>query len=370
MALVDAPAVWHPYDPKPVLSPPPATEAVAEAVAEIDPIIGSSVARDGWLQERIRFWIGYWTSEGAGDFQIYLDRMEWYRPLVEAEIERQGLPASLLYLPIVESGYATSAVSGARAVGLWQFMDFTARERGLTVSALLDERRDPVRSTPEALGLLRDFRERFGSWYLALAAYNGGPARMARVLRRGSGLTQPNDSLFVALRRYLPRETREFVPKLLAAAHLGSRPAFYGFEPPDTSPLLFDEVDVHDAVSMDVIARAASADLRTIEELNPQLLRGFTPPDAVTRIRIPAGASGSFASNLARIPPEERVSFIEHKVARGETFTHIARRYGVRVAILQAANPDIRPRRLQIGQWVVVPRAPRSADRRTTTNDR
>jgi peptidoglycan lytic transglycosylase D len=354
MPLSHAP-VWRPDEPDPILSPPPPVV--------VDPITGSSIVRDSWIDERVRGWMGFWTSEGASDFQIYLERLEHYRPLVEAEIARRDLPASLLFLPIVESGYATSAVSGARAVGLWQFMDYTARERGLTVSPLLDERRDPVRATPEALDFLAELRVEFGSWYLALAAYNGGPARMRSALRRLAPLAAPDDSLFVSVRSNLPPETREFIPKLLAAATLGARPTSYGFDPPQSEPLRYDEVEVTDAVSTDIIARAAGVDLSSIEMLNPQLLRGFTPPDVRSVIRIPEGSGESFAVNLARIPPQERVSFIEHKVERGETFTHIARRYGVRVSTLVAANPSISPRRLQIGQWVVVPRGPRAVDR-------
>lgn len=336
-----------------VLSPPP-------PVLD-DPILASRWAKDPQILERSEFWMGYWRTRGARDFQIYLNRLEWYRPVVETEIKARGLPPSLLYLPIIESGYTSRAVSSARAVGLWQLMAGTARARGLTVTPILDERRDPVKATPEALGFLEELHKRFGSWYLALAAYNGGPSRMSRVLRDGAPLAPLSDSLFVLLRAELPAETRDFIPKLIAAATLGSQPARYGFEVPRGPRFSFDEVSVEDAVSVDIIARAAGVAQREIETLNPQLLRGFTPPEVTTVIRVPKGRGPSFESALALIPPSERVSFLEHRVVSGETFSHIAVRYGVRVATLQAANPGIRPRRLQIGQWVVVPVAPRSA---------
>jgi peptidoglycan lytic transglycosylase D len=326
-----------------------------------DPILASRWASDPQIRERSNFWMEHWQSRGASDFQIYLNRLEWYRPVVEAEIEARGLPPSLLYLPIIESGYAARAVSHASAVGLWQLMAGTARARGLTVTPILDERRDPVRATPEALGFLGELRERFGSWYLALAAYNGGPGRMSRILRDGAPLAPVSDSLFVELRSKLPAETRDFIPKLIAAATLASEPGRHGFEVPRGPRFSFDEVVAPDAISVDVIARAAGVSQAEIETLNPQLLRGFTPPDVTTIVRVPKDSGPVFESGLAAIPPSEWVSFLEHKVVSGETLSHIARRYGVRTSTLRAANPGIAPRSLQIGQWVVVPVAPVSS---------
>lgn len=341
------------FDPwEAVLSPPP-------PVVD-DPILASRWGSDPRIRERSEFWMDYWQNRGAGDFQIYLNRLEWYRPVVEAEIEARGLPESLLYLPIIESGYTTRAVSRASAVGLWQMMAGTARDRGLEVTPILDERRDPVKATPEALGFLDELHHRFGSWYLALAAYNGGPARVSRLLRDNAPLAPASDSLFLVLRSELPAETRDFIPKLIAAATLASQATRYGFDVPQGARFSFDEVSVEDAVSVDVIARAAGVSQDEIETLNPQLLRGFTPPEATTVVRVPRGRGGVFESELALIPPSQRVSFLEHKVVSGETFSHIALLYGVSVSTLQAANPRIRPRRLQIGQWVVVPVAPRS----------
>ena len=339
----------------PVLTEPP------EVVR--DPILGSRWARHPTLADRTERWIERWTGPGAWDFQLYLTRMERYREVVDREIAARGLPRSLRYLPIIESGYAPAARSPASAVGLWQFMSGTARDVGLTVSPLLDERRDPVRSTPKALDVLAEHYERFGSWYLALAAYNAGPARVSRILRSRAPLAPQGDSLFLVLYEALPAETRDFIPKLLAASTLAGSPERYGFEPPSTTPLRFEKVTVPDATSVDVIAQAAESRQEAIEELNPQLVRGFTPPDRETIVRVPEGQGRVFEENYALIPPERRVSFLEHRVQSGETFSHIAVRYGVSLGLLQAANPGIEPRRLQIGQWVVVPRAPRTGER-------
>jgi len=339
----------------PVLTEPP------EVVR--DPILDSRWARHPILARSRQRWIDRWTGAGARDFQVYLSRMELYREVVDQEIAARELPRSLRYLPIVESGYAPSARSSAAAVGLWQFMSGTARDVGLTVSPLLDERRDPVRSTPKALDVLSEHRERFGSWYVALAAYNAGPARVSRILRRRAPLAPRGDSLFLVLYESLPAETRDFIPKLLAASTLAESPERYGFKVPSTTPLRFEEVTVPDATSVDVIAEASDSRQESIEALNPQLVRGFTPPDRETIIRVPEGRGLVFERNYAQIPPARRVSFLEHRVQSGETFSHIALQYNVGVSLLQAANPGIQPRRLQIGQWVVVPRAPRTGER-------
>jgi membrane-bound lytic murein transglycosylase D len=242
---------------------------------------------------------------------------------------------------------------------MWQFMEPTARELGMEVSRLLDERRDPVRSTEAAIRFLSELREDFGSWFLALAAYNGGPNRARRILREEAPGVEPSDSLFWALRGEFPRETRDFLPKLLAAVIVAERPEEYGYERPGAvSSFRYDEVEVPDATTLDVVAFAAGVSLDEIEGLNPQLVRGMTPPGRPSTLRVPAGRGPDFEQRYADIPPEERVTFVEHRVVQGETLSHIAVRYGVRVADLQAANPGLRERYLRIGAMLTVPVAP------------
>jgi membrane-bound lytic murein transglycosylase D len=280
-------------------------------------------------------------------------------------LAKRGMPESLQYMPIIESGYNPTAVSWAGAVGLWQLMAGTARDAGLEVTAVLDERRDPVRSTDVALDFLEQLHDRFDSWLMALSAYNGGPARVARLARRHAPDMAYGDSVYFIIRPHLPRETREFIPKLLAAGALAGDPGRHGLggvQPLD--PLQWDEVTVPDATSLDVLARAAEVEQEQVELLNPQLIRGFTPAGRETRVRVPPGTVTTFETNYARIPPGERVTFLEHRVVSGDTFWDIARGYGVPLAVLEGANPGISPARLQIGQWIVVPRAPRSGDGR------
>ncbi len=326
-------------------------------VEGIDPILHSRVGQDLRFREQIEFWTGFWTTRGSDHFVRYLERMGTYQSLVDGELERRGLPNSLRYLPIVESGYHPGAVSRVGATGLWQIMTPTARELGLSVGVLVDDRRDPVAATVAALDYLETLHRRFDSWFLALAAYNAGPGRVSNLLNRyASDAGIPGDERFLQIRSYLPAETREFVPKLFAAAELAGDPSEYGFPAFEAHlPFAFDEVLVPDATSLDVVARAAEVEHEEVLSLNPHFLRGFTPVGERRVVRVPAGAGSRFEVNYPLIPPGERVSFLEHVVARGETLSHISNRYGVSLAELSAANGDLDPRRLQIGARLVVP---------------
>ena len=326
-----------------------------------DEILRSPLLRDPGFQLEVQRWVDFWRTTGARWFPEYLERMALFSPTVDSALARRGLPPSLRYLPIIESGYSPRAVSRARAVGLWQFMAATAQGYGMSVGPLLDERRNPFKSTEAAGDFLMALREQFGSWFLALAAYNVGPNRVQRVLDSYAPLAPRSDSLYLAIRRHLPRETRDFLPKFIAASAVAQNPTAHGFAlPADTMDFTFEEVVVPDATTLDVVAEAAQSPQGEIERLNPEVVRGITPPGRRTTLRVPAGRGDAFAENYARIPPSERVTFVEHRVARGETLSHIALRYGVPLRDLQAANPRVNPRLLQIGQRLTVPIAPRS----------
>lgn len=333
------------------MPPPP-----AEPLPRLDAILDSPFMGHPELEERVAYWVERWRRRGVFDLPVSLGRMGYYRPVIEAELEARGLPLSLQYLPVIESGYHPTAVSRVGATGLWQLMGPTARSMGLRVNTLVDERRDPFSATPAALGYLQELHERFGSWFLTLAAYNSGPFRVESVLRRYAPDAPRDDATYWRIRPHLPAETRDFVPKLIAAARVGEDPLGHGFMVTPSEPLVFEEVAVPDATSVDVLARAAGAPQEVMERLNPHLVRGLTPRGVATTIRVPLGQAEAFARNWESIPPSERVSFVEHRIARGETLSAVASSYGIRLADLQAANPGLNPRRLRIGQPLTIPR--------------
>ncbi len=333
-----------------------------------DEIKTSAFATHADIQERIDFWMEFWQGRGRTYFARYLSRMATYQPLIDRGLMERDLPPTLRYLPLIESGYNPVAVSRVGATGLWQFMSPTARWLGLRVDGFVDERRDPFRSTDLALDYLVSLQEDFGSWYLTLAAYNSGPGRVGGILRRNANDAPRGDSLFWALSHKFPRETALYVPKLLAAAELATYPELYGFEQPNPSDsLTFERVDVEGTTSLDVVAEAANVSLEEVVALNPHLVQRVTPLNTLWSVRVPLGSRDGFAERLALIPPDERVTFIQHRVASGETLGHIAGDYGIRLSQLRAANPGVRPERLQIGQRLIIPKGPATSDSRVAS---
>ena len=340
---------------RPVFIPDPVVET--ELSGPVDAILASPwVAHDG-IEERVGWWYEYWQTRGRASFTRYLTRMGRWAEFIDQELAIRGMPPSLRYLPIVEAGYWPTAVSPVGAGGLWQFMPPTARWLGLEVTSLVDERLDPYKATPTALEYLLSLNDQFGSWFLTLAAYNSGPGRVERVIRRYGGDAPRDDALFWRIRDRLPSETRDFVPKFLAAVRMGSDPAAFGFGDVVLDPAQrFEELEVEGAVSLDVLAAAAETDEETMEELNTHLVRGLTPAGARTLVRVPQGRRDRFETRLAAVPPDRRVTFAEHRIGSGETLSHVAVMYGVSVSDLRAANPALEPRRMRVGTRVVIPR--------------
>ena len=324
-----------------------------------DPIVTSPWAREEETVERVGWWLNYWQTRARDNFARALVRMGGYDDYIDAELAVRGLPPSLRYLPIIEAGYQPRVVSRAGAGGLWQFMPATARWLGLEVGSLVDQRYDPYAATPRALDYLASLYDQFGSWFLALAAYNGGPGRLARILADYGQARPWNDELFHRIRHRLPAETRDFVPKFLAAVRVAEDPARFGL-PGYTSdrPQSFDVVEVAGPASIDVIAGAAGAGEAELKALNPQLVLGLAPAGRTTLVRVPQGSGPGFEERFGAIPEEDRVTFAHHRVAPGETMSEIARNYRVALRALRAANPNVEPRLLRIGSLLVVPRAP------------
>lgn len=306
------------------------------------------------MNGQVERWIEYFTTgDGRVRFSLYLERAGQYEAMIRERARAAELPEDLLYLAMIESGMNPNAYSRSRAVGLWQFMTATGRAYGLEVDYWLDERRDPFLATDAAIAHLGDLYERFGSWYLAAAAYNAGAGRVSRGIRRVGS----DDFWELADSRVLHPETRNYVPKLLAAATIARNPERYGFgDVVPLPPLEFDVVHVPDATSFDVLAEAAGTTEDVIKGLNPQFVRQVTPPKRAVEVRVPSGTAAEFATAYAQVPPDQRVTWLEHRVTRGQTLGAIAGRYGTSVNAIRAANNNVNPRRLQIGQLLVIPR--------------
>jgi membrane-bound lytic murein transglycosylase D len=315
--------------------------------------------------ESVEWWIGFLQGRNRDKTQLWLERTGRYGPMIQAELRRRGMPEDLLYLALIESGLSPKAYSRAAASGMWQFIAETGKRYGLEVSNDVDERRDPIKSTSAALDYLQDLYGRFGSWYLAAAAYNTGENRVERILRERAGGARGADSLFWQIAPHLPRETRDYVPLMLAAAHIGKEPAKYGFAELDyQEELEFDVVWVPGATHLSMIAEASGVELSEIQGLNTHLSNDRTPANRGWAVRIPVGSRVAFdrsfpalyrTARLAAAPPAPSPVAGSHRVVRGETLSHIAKRYGITVSTLRSANGNLDPRRLRVGQVVRVP---------------
>ena len=298
---------------------------------------------------RVQYYLNYFQAMAPSRLAVVLERGARYEPMIRERLAAEGLPGDLFYLAMIESGWSSEAVSRAYAVGMWQFMRGTGRGYGLRVDTWVDERRDPVKATDAAARHLRDLRERFGSLYLAAAAYNAG----AGTVSRGLGRLEPaeemeeaeeaGDAAFFRLAetRLLRHETRDYVPKLIAAAIIAKQPARYGIATSPVQPFAYDSLVVSDATGLDVVARLAGVSLGEIRDLNPQYLRLATPPGSESVIRLPAGTGASTAASYQQLPAGERVQYLTHVLRRRERMTTVAANYRIPLAELRAANPKV-----------------------------
>jgi membrane-bound lytic murein transglycosylase D len=295
-----------------------------------------------------------------------MDRAGRYLPYIREELRKAKMPLDLAYLPFVESAFNPRARSRARAQGLWQFIAGTARLYDLHCDRMVDERNDPFLATRAAVAHLAELNAMFGDWELALAAYNSGPGRVQRALRRSRGTTDD----FWELRRFLPRETRNYVPALWAVLVVIKNPTAYGFAPIVESPECLGRVRVAGALDLDVLAERAGIDSALLAEINPALIHGITPIDGAYQLAVPCGQEDRYATIIASIPGDKRVRSFVHVIERGDTLAAIARRYGSTPETVAAANGVRNPRSLRVGQTLVIPRqasAYRTASSRTRT---
>jgi membrane-bound lytic murein transglycosylase D len=263
-------------------------------VAEIAPSLGLPLE----MNAEVERWMERFLTDQRPAFIRYLEREGLYSGMIRQRLRSRGMPEELMYLAAIESEYTPWAISRVSAMGMWQFMGPTAQSFGLRIDEYVDERRDPVRATEAALDYLQALHERFGSWYMAAAAYNAGPSRVARVVRNHTGGTEGEQALYWEIVDDLPSETRAYVPKMLAAILLGQAAEEYGFEVEPAQPIRFDRVWVPGGTTLKTVAQAVDVPLALIRELNLHLLRGVTPPGEPFGIRVPVGSSPMVVASL------------------------------------------------------------------------
>jgi membrane-bound lytic murein transglycosylase D len=284
-------------------------------------------------------------------FQAGLDRSQRYVPMIQAVFKSEGVPLDLAYIPLVESAFKNNALSRVSARGMWQFMLPTAKEHGLDQDWFVDERADPEKATRAAAQYLKTLNGMFdGDWEFALASYNGGPGRMSRAAR----LSKKSSFWDIAASsRYLPRETREYVPMIMAAIIIAKNPELYGFRVTSAAPLAYETIDIPGALDLKFIAEWANVTVEELQDLNPELRRTTTPM-TTHQLKVPVGTAAPIEIGLAKADALFR-TFRFHTVKKGETVAVVARKYGVSSAALRDANGLSDKARISIRQTLAIP---------------
>ncbi len=283
-----------------------------------------------------------------------LERSGRYIDMYKRIFREQGIPEDLAYLPIIESGFRTHALSRAKAKGIWQFVKGTARLEGLKVDWWVDERSHPEKSAVAAARHLKKLYQHYNDWYLALAAYNAGQGRIDRAIKRA----KTRDFWKLSRHRWLLRkETRNYVPAFIAALIIAKQPAKYGFTDLEyESPVKYDKVIIDSCTDLSVIARLCSTSVKKIQELNPHLRRLTTPIGVKNfEINIPEGMKERFIAEFKKLPPEKRVTLRYHRIKKGETLSQIARRYKTSISAICKANGIRNKRLIRAGKTIIVP---------------
>jgi membrane-bound lytic murein transglycosylase D len=306
--------------------------------------------------ERVLEYVELFQGRLRDYIQESLTRGSRYLPMIHGVFKEAGLPLDLAYIPIIESGFKTNALSKASAKGPWQFMRATATEQGLKTDWYVDERSDPEKATVAAAKYLKLLHTLFdGDWHLVLAAYNGGLGRVQRAIKRSG---ESDFWSLSASTRYLPRETREYVPLILAAIIVAKNPAQYGFDVTPEAPIDYETVIVPRAVDLRRVAEWTGHSIDEIQMLNPELRRWTTPLKTQYELKVPKGTASEFSTRLASASANELVALTWHTVKKGETLATISRRLKVSRVDLAEANGLTIKSRVKVGQSLVVPRAP------------
>jgi len=327
-------------------------QAVAEDLESTDHDI------DIPLNGRVLSFVELFTGRLRGYLQDGLSRGVQFLPMIQDVFRAEGLPLDLAYVPLVESAFKPDALSRAKAKGMWQFMRGTALENGLKHDWYIDERAEPEKATRAAAKYLKTLYNMFGDWHLALASYNGGPGRVQSAIKRSGGVK--DFWRLSASKRYLPRETRDYVPLILAAMIVARNPAQYGLdiEPPPVETPNFEKVTLPVAVDLRRVAEWAGTSVQTIQDLNPELRRWTTPVRAKDyELKVPGGSAEAVRAGLTG-SDQDAATLTWHTVRKGETLLSIAKKLKVSRTDLADANYLSAKSRVTPGQQLIVPRAP------------
>ena len=306
------------------------------------------------LNDTVAGYINYFSSRGRSTLENALARSGQYHDMISRILKEEGVPQDLIYLAQAESGFRPLALSHAGARGMWQFMSSRAKGYGLERTWWLDERQDPEKATRAAARHLKDLYKQFGDWYLAMAAYNSGPGTVQSAVKR----TGYADFWELYRRNVLPKETRNYVPIILAVTIMAKNPEQYGLEHIDAAkPLQSDSVKINYPVDLRLVAECVDASATDMQALNPSLLRMTTPKDREFELHLPAGTKQQYLTSIAAIPADMRVWWRYHKVQEGDTLASIARDYRTTAKAIAQAN-DLGDSGLEADRKLIIPIAP------------
>ena len=342
---------------------PAPIDEVAEMTFPVDPRLkdraeeaAKNVSHDLPLtvnDEVLSFLNFFQTPRGKAIVETGLSRSGKYREMIARILHEEGVPQDLIYLAQAESAFQPLALSRAGARGIWQFVPWRGNEYGLKRSWWVDERQDPEKATRAAAQHLRDLYGLFGDWYLAMAAYNCGPGNVQKGIER----TGYADFWELYRRNVLPRETKNYVPIIVALTLIAKDAAHYGVQSELEKPVPSDVVKPGRAIDLRLVAETIDVDVETLRTLNPSLLRLATPDDPAFELRLPVGAAEKFSAEIADIPPEKWVSWRRHRVEPGDTLTSLAKKYKVTATAIAAANSLGDSRSLTPGDKLIIPAA-------------
>ncbi len=305
------------------------------------------------VNEAVVQYVRFFQAPGVRKhFVKWLGRLPRYQERYRTILREEGLPEDTIFLAMIESGFANLAYSRAKAAGPWQFMPATGRRMGLSQDFWVDERRDPEKSARAAAAYLKFLHAEFGDWRLAWAGYNAGEGKIYKAQRKGQ-----QEFWEMARGKVLKRETKGYVPKLMAAAIIAKHPEAFGFRAEEIEAQRWTEyerVTIPHAVELEAVARAAEVTSSDLHELNPELRRSCTPPRAYA-VKLPRGATGTFEKNWPSVGPTAALGFAHHTVVKGEGVAAIASAYGVSSTTVVQMNGLKTGRRLKPGTELVIP---------------